>query len=83
MKTVNLISFILLIIGGLNWFSIGVFQYDFVAAIFGFQASIGSRIIYILVGIATLYMIYVAVANRGKIGICAKESHERLHEERA
>lgn len=79
MKTVNMISFILLLIGGINWFSIGVFQYDFVAAIFGFQASVGSRIIYILVGIATLYMIYVSLANRGKIDVCAmNEKEERV-----
>ena len=82
MKTINLISFILLLIGGINWFSIGVFQYDFVAAIFGFQAAIGSRIIYIIVGIATLYMIYVALASKGKIGLCSKDTHEKLREEK-
>ena len=51
------IALILAIIGGLNWGSIGIFGFDVVAAIFGGQASIGSRIVYTLVGIAGLWCI--------------------------
>ena len=67
MKLMNLISFIILAIGGLNWLSVGVFQFDIVAGIFGSTANIVSRIIYILVGIATLYLIYASIVERGKI----------------
>ncbi|OFZ20974.1 MAG: DUF378 domain-containing protein [Bdellovibrionales bacterium GWB1_55_8] len=49
----------LLIIGGLNWGLIGLFQFDLVAAIFGGQAAILSRIIYTLVGAAALYEVFV------------------------
>ena len=34
----------LVVIGALNWGSIGLFQFDFVAAVFGGQAAIFSRI---------------------------------------
>lgn len=50
-------SLTLVIIGALNWLLIGAFQFDLVAAIFGGQGAIISRIIYVLVGIAGLICI--------------------------
>ncbi len=57
MTTIDNISLILVIIGALNWGSIGLFGFDFVAAIFGGQLSVMSRIIFTLVGIAGLWSI--------------------------
>lgn len=51
------IALILAIIGGLNWGSIGIFRFDIVAALFGGQDSMVSRIIYTLVGLAGLWCI--------------------------
>lgn len=51
------IALILAIIGGLNWGSIGLFGFDCVAFLFGGQASVMSRIIYGLVGLAALWCI--------------------------
>lgn len=42
------------IIGALNWGVIGLFQFDVVASLFGGQASVVSRIVYTIVGIAGL-----------------------------
>ena len=42
----------LVVIGALNWGSIGIFQYDLVAALLGGQTSMLSRIIYTLVALA-------------------------------
>ncbi len=53
----DIIALILVIIGGINWGSIGIFQFDLVAWIFGGQAALVSRIIYTLVGIAALWCI--------------------------
>lgn len=53
----DIIALILVIIGGINWGSIGIFQFDLVARLFGGQAAIVSRIIYTLVGIAALWCI--------------------------
>lgn len=47
-------SLTLVIIGALNWLLVGAFQYDLVAAVFGGQDAVFSRIIYVLVGIAGL-----------------------------
>nr|WP_119154948.1 DUF378 domain-containing protein [Caldimonas tepidiphila] len=48
------IAMVLLIIGGLNWALVGLFNFDLVAAIFG-PMSVLSRIVYVLVGLAALY----------------------------
>lgn len=47
----------LVIIGALNWLLVGLFKYDLVAAIFGGQTNIISRVIYVVVGIAGLWCI--------------------------
>ena len=49
------IALALVVIGALNWGSIGIFQYDLVAALFGGSAAIGSRIVYTLVALAGLW----------------------------
>lgn len=51
------IALTILIIGGLNWGSIGLFQFDLVAWLFGGQAGIISRIVYILVAISAIWCI--------------------------
>ncbi len=51
------LALILSIIGSLNWGLIGLFKFDLVAWIFGGQASVISRIIYGLVGLAGLWCI--------------------------
>lgn len=51
------ISLVLVTIGALNWGSIGLFQFDIVAWIFGGQGAILSRIIYTLVALAGIWCI--------------------------
>ena len=53
----NKLALLLVIIGALNWGSIGLFQFDIVATIFGGQGAIISRIIYTLVGLAGIWCI--------------------------
>jgi uncharacterized membrane protein YuzA (DUF378 family) len=57
MRAVSVISLVLLIVGGLNWGLVGLFQFDLVAAIFGGQGSILARIVYVLVGVAAVLSI--------------------------
>lgn len=76
MRTCNLISFIIMSIGGLNWLSVGIFQFDIIASIFGSSANVVSRVLYILVGIATLYLIYVAIVERGRIKMMPNDDRD-------
>ncbi len=60
MKVTTIIAFILVIIGALNWLLVGLFAFDLVAMIFG-SMSIFTRIVYALVGLASLWVIYFLV----------------------
>jgi uncharacterized membrane protein YuzA (DUF378 family) len=55
MKALDVITLILIIIGGLNWGLIGLFQLDVVTTIFG--DGVITQIIYILVGLAALWQL--------------------------
>ena len=54
----------ILIIGALNWGLIGFFGYDLIAAIFGGQLALISRIIYAVVGLFGLYAISFYFTDR-------------------
>ena len=57
MKTLNLVTLALVIIGGINWGLVGAAQFDLVAAIFGGQDAPLARIVYVLVGLSALWQI--------------------------
>lgn len=59
LNVLDWIDLILVIIGSLNWGLVGLFKFNLVDAIFG-EDSAASRVIYVLVGIAGLYLIYLA-----------------------
>jgi len=64
LNVVDWIALALVIVGGLNWALVGIFKFDLVAWIFGDMAVV-SRIVYILVGVAAVYMVIIA-AKLGK-----------------
>lgn len=55
MKVLKIIAIVLVIVGGLNWGLVGLFNFDLVAAIFGAMSSL-SKIVYSLVGLAAIYV---------------------------
>ncbi len=56
MKFLNSIALILVIVGAINWGSIGFFKFDFISYLFG-QLTLLSRIIFAVVGIFGIYSI--------------------------
>ena len=54
---IDRITLILVIIGALNWGSIGLFSFDLVAWLCGGQAAVVSRIVYTLVALAGIWCI--------------------------
>lgn len=62
------LSLILLIIGGLNWGSVGIFQFDIVAWICGGQTGIISRIIYTLVALSAIWCISLLFRDNTEVG---------------
>lgn len=66
MSAFDWIPMLLLIVGGVNWGLVGLFDFDLVAYLFGAQTGL-SRVVYTLVGLSALYAIY----------LCSKMSSDR------
>jgi len=58
------IALTLLIIGGLNWGSVGLFQFDLVAFACGGSASMISRVVYTLVGLSAIWCVSLLFRDR-------------------
>lgn len=61
-KVVDWIAMVLVIVGGLNWGLVGLFGFDLVEAILG-SIPVLQKIVYVLVGLAAVYMIYFAATQ--------------------
>ena len=61
------IALLLVIIGAVNWGSIGLFQFDIVAWIFGGQDASISRVIYTIVALAGLWCISLLFRSRDEL----------------
>ena len=73
------ISFLLVIIGSLNWFCIGILQDEFVAGLFGSQSNVFSRLVYTLVGIASIIVAVNLIKNKGKFVVSFKKANKEYN----
>ena len=55
MKVIHMIAILLLLIGGLNWGFVGIFEVDLVRAIFGNGIA---RVLFVLVGLSAVFEIF-------------------------
>ena len=65
---IDRIALVLLIIGGLNWGSVGIFKFDLVAYLFGGQTATVSRVVYTLVCLAAIWCITLLFRERDTSG---------------
>jgi len=65
LKRLAFLALVLLIIGGINWGLIGLFQFNLVALLFGVN-SLLSNIVYILVGLSAVFFIAVVLPKEMK-----------------
>ncbi|MBQ9081409.1 MAG: DUF378 domain-containing protein [Clostridia bacterium] len=63
----TIISLILSIIGGINWLLVGIADFNLVSWLFAGNLYFIARIIYVLVGIAALWLIYYLVRHFSRI----------------
>lgn len=68
MKILHIVTYILVIIGALNWGFYGAFNFNFVMALFGTWPVV-EKVIYILVGLSALWQI---VTHKSDCRICGK-----------
>lgn len=57
MKFLNVVTLLLVIIGGINWGLVGAAQFDLVATLFGGTDAPLARVVYVLVGLSALWQI--------------------------
>ena len=77
MIIIDRIALLLLIIGGINWGSVGLFNFDIVGWIFGGTDSIGARIVFVIVALCALWCISLLFRDRSEIE--DKEVHHKLN----
>jgi uncharacterized protein len=53
------VAIALVVIGALNWALVGLFEWNLVAALFGPMSAI-TRIVYVVVGLAGLYLLFLS-----------------------
>lgn len=68
MKIANIIAWIILIVGGVNWLIIGIFSTNLVGLMVG-EIAILLRIVYVLVGLSALWILIVPFIERGLISL--------------
>ena len=56
-RYMDALALILIIVGAINWGSVGIFGFDIVGWLFGGQLSVISRIIFTVVGLGGLWAI--------------------------
>ena len=62
---IDLVAVILLLVGGLNWGLVGLFEFDLIAAVFGMMTML-SRGLYTLIGLSAVYRIIVWLKSRAR-----------------
>lgn len=55
LSAIDWIAMVLVLVGALNWGLVGAFEFDLVATIFGDMSTM-SRVVYVLVGLAAVYV---------------------------
>jgi uncharacterized membrane protein YuzA (DUF378 family) len=71
MKILSLITLVLVVVGGLNWGLVGLFDFNLVGAIFGAGSAL-SRLVYILVGASALWQIGM-LTSRGDAAATSRQ----------
>ena len=79
MCIIDCIMLVLLIIGGINWGSIGIFQFDIVGFLFGGQGAIVSRIVFCLVAIAAIWCISFLFREHSPLDRPKHRDHDTKH----
>lgn len=65
MKAIDKIAYVLVVIGGLNWGIIGIFDRELIYDILGLPSGL-SRTIYTVIGLAAAYMVYTMFVMMNK-----------------
>ena len=82
MVIANIISYVLAIVGALNWGLYGIFNFNLVSWIFQGPRSVGSIIVYVLIALAAVWLIISPmITGHGLRLMVKKDKHNEEHRE--
>ena len=70
----NFVTLMIVVAGALNWFCIGVFQFDIIAGIFGTQSHFFSRFVYTVIGLAGFWILLVSLVKKGQLTLWKRKT---------
>ena len=74
MRIVNIIAYILVIVGAVNWGLFGLFNFNLVSSIFSGARTAGSIIVYTLIALAALWLILSPIITDGVLWLRNKRA---------
>ncbi len=73
MKIANIIAYVLVIVGALNWGLFGLLNFNLVSFVFGGARVMGSVVIYSVIAVAALWLIVSPFLTEGKLALTRGE----------
>ncbi len=77
MVIANIISYILVLLGALNWGLYGIFDFNLVGWIFQGPRSVGSIILYVIITLAALWLIISPIISGNGLRLKMRDKEER------
>lgn len=74
MKALNILTLMLVIVGGLNWALVGIFDFDLVATVFG-AGSLLARMVYVVVGLSAIWQLWPLMSAFGSADASVLRGH--------
>lgn len=71
MKQLHMLVFVLLVVGGLNWLLVGLFEMDLVMSLLGGVSPMLVKAVYVLVGAAAVYEVF---SHKGMCRVCGSDA---------
>lgn len=79
----NIIAYVLVIVGALNWGLYGIFNFNLVSWIFQGPRSVGSIIVYVIIAVAAIWLIISPMITGYGLRLMRKKEHEKQSEKQA
>ena len=79
MVITNLIAYILVLIGALNWGLYGIFNFNLVSAIFMGPRSVGAIIVYSLIVLASIWLVISPIITNGALKLRGNRTVKKEH----
>lgn len=75
MRIVNIIAYILVIVGALNWGLFGFFDFNLVSSVFNGARAAGSVIVYTLIALSALWLILSPLITGGVLWLRGRRAN--------